>query len=105
MRTFTVEERRARLAVRHHLTASTKQTDLASVARSFVGLHATDPATVFLSAAARMKRPTIDGIEVEIYDEHAAVRLLAMRRTMFIVPSDLIPMVHAAASQAVAANS
>jgi hypothetical protein len=104
MRTFTVEERRARLAVRHHLTASTKQTDLAAVARSFVGLHATDPATAFLSAAARMKRPTVDGIEAAIYDEHAAARLLAMRRTMFIVPTDLIPMVHAAASQAVAAN-
>jgi len=104
MRTFTVEERRARLAVRHHLTASTKQTDLASVARSFVGLHATDPATVYLSAAARIKRPTVEGIEAAIYDEHAAVRLLAMRRTMFVVPTDLIPTVHAAASHAVAAN-
>ena len=104
MRTFTVEERRARLAVRHHLTPSTKRMDVASVARTFVGLHATDPATVFLSAAARMKRPTIESIEAALYDERAAVRLLAMRRTMFVVPTDLIPMVHAAASHAVAAN-
>ena len=104
MRTFTIEERQARLAVRHHLAPSTTRTDLASVARSFVGLHATDPATVFLSAAARMKRATIDGIEAAIYDEHSCVRLLAMRRTMFVVPTDLIGMVHAAASHAVAAN-
>ena len=104
MRKFTADDRRARLAVRHHLVPSTKQSDVAIVARTFLGLHATDPATVFLSAAARMKRPTIEGIERSLYDDRSVLRMLAMRRTMFAVPSDLVPIVHSAASQAVAAN-
>jgi hypothetical protein len=92
------------VALRHHLTPSTNQPDLASVARTFIGLHATDPATVFLSAAARLKRSSVESIESALYEERTATRLLAMRRTMFVVPTDLIPVVHAAASHAVAAN-
>lgn len=104
MRKFTSDERRARLATRHHLVPAARQAHVADVARSLVGLHATDPATVFLSANARMKRATIAGIETALYDERSVVRMLAMRRTMFVLPTDLVPMVHAAASHAVAAN-
>ena len=62
MKRFTTEERRRRIGVRHHLAGRAKTDDVAAVARSFIGLHGTDPATVFLSAAARMKKPTVGAI-------------------------------------------
>lgn len=41
------------------------------------------------------------GIEHAMYDEPTVLRLLAMRRTLFLVPLDDVPRVHAAASRAI----
>jgi hypothetical protein len=101
---FGVEERRARLGIRHHLAASAKSADVAAVAGALIGFHGTDPASVFLAAAARMKKPQIESIERALYDDRTIVRMLAMRRTMFVVPVELVGMVQAAASNAIAAK-
>lgn len=52
MRSFTGAERRARLARRHFLAASAGSMDQALA--DLVGLHATDPATPYLSLWARL---------------------------------------------------
>jgi len=65
-----------------------------------VGLHSTDPATVFLAAAARLKRPTVEGVERALYDERTLVRTLCMRRTLFVLPVELVPVVQAAVTEA-----
>lgn len=95
-----VEERRARLAVRHHLAAISRTTDVVTIARDVVALHATDPATVFLSAAARMDDPSVTTMEGALYDDRTLVRTLCMRRTMFVVPVPLVPVVQAACTDA-----
>lgn len=97
----SVGERRARL-VRRQLAATGSAVE---AARAVVVLHATDPATVYLSALARCPRLTLDDVARELYDARALVRMLAMRRTLFVVPADLVPVVHAAASLDVAAAS
>ena len=94
-----VGERRARL-VRRQLTA----TSTLDAARSVVALHATDPATVHLSVLARCPGLTVDGIARELYEDRRLVRMMAMRRTLFVVPAELVPVVHAAASLDVAAT-
>jgi hypothetical protein len=104
VRGISVDERRARLARRHHLAAAARATDVVTVARDLVGLHGTDPVSVFVSAAARMKKPSIEAVEAALYDERNLVRMLAMRRTLFVEPLDLVPVVQAAASDAVAAR-
>lgn len=104
MRHFGTEERRTRLARRHHLTASTKQHDVATVARSLIGLHGTDPVSIFLAARARMHGATVASIEHALYDDRTIVRVLAMRRTLFVIPVDLLPVIQVAASDAVATN-
>ena len=69
-----------------------------------VALHATDPATVYLSALARARRLTLEDVASELYDRRSLVRLLAMRRTLFVVPAETVPVVHHAASLDVATN-
>lgn len=96
------EERRARLARRHHLAPGTAAAGVADAARDLVGLHATDPSSVFLAARARMLDPTVGAIEDALYTERTLVRMLGMRRTMFVVPTELVAVVHAACTAAIA---
>src|SRR5438270_1427331 len=95
-------ERRARLGRRHHLAPSCSAAAPLDVARSLVAFHATDPATVFLSAAARLKHPDVSAIEDALYVDRVLVRMLGMRRTMFVVPADFAPVVQAACTHAIA---
>ena len=101
MRRFTIEERRARLGVRHHLAASAR-TGVVEVARDLVGLHGTDPATVHLAARSRMAVPEVSAVERALYEDRALVRMLGMRRTMFVEPVELMPVVQAACTDAIA---
>ncbi|SFF12489.1 Winged helix DNA-binding domain-containing protein [Actinacidiphila alni] len=76
------------------------------VVRWVVALHATDPATVFLTVAARLREPGggVTALEDALYGETGAlVRMLAMRRTMFVVDRASAPTVYAAAGKQVAA--
>jgi hypothetical protein len=105
MRTIGVDERRARLAVRHRLAPSARiDDDVAAIARSVVVLHATDPSTVVLSALARMAEPDVAAVQQALYADRTVVRMLGMRRTLFTVPVDLTAVVHASSSLAVAAT-
>jgi hypothetical protein len=102
MRSISVAERRARLAVRHCLAAPADGATAA--AAGVVALHATDAASVYLSAAARMASPTMAAVEQALYEERTLVRILGMRRTVFVVPAELVPVVQAACTDAIAAR-
>jgi hypothetical protein len=97
-----VAERRARLAVRHRLAQPCRATSLVEATRSMTVLHSTDAAGCFLQAWARIIETSPEAIEAELYDAPTVLRLLAMRRTLFLVPLEDIPIVHAAASRGVA---
>ena len=101
-RQITGAERRARIGVRHRLAATTRASDVRDVAASLLALHSTDPASVFLSAKARMHDATVERIEMALYDDRSLVRILGMRRTLFVVPVELVPIVHAACTRAIA---
>lgn len=105
MRHIGDAERRARLGRRHHLATRAKSSDVTALAGDLLGLHATDPATVFLSAAARLTTPAtaIEALEGALYEQRTLVRTLCMRRTMFVVPLDLVPIVQAACTDALVA--
>jgi hypothetical protein len=101
MRRFGVTERRARLGVRHHLAAGARA-GVVEAARDLVGLHGTDPATVYLAARARMRDPQVAAVEQALYEDRALVRILGMRRTMFVEPVELMGVVQAACTDAIA---
>jgi hypothetical protein len=72
------------------------------VADRLVALHATDAPTVHLAVVGRVPTTTLDDVRAALYERRTLVKVLAMRRTMFVVGRDLVPVVHAAASAAVA---
>lgn len=69
-----------------------------------VGLHATDPATPYLSVWARLPGFTVADLDVELYDTRALVKHLAMRRTLWMVCTADLALIQRAASDRVAAN-
>lgn len=92
-------ERRARLAARHRLTAGARAHTVAEVADSLVGLHSSDPVTVYLSAAARVREATIEAISAALYDERSVVRHHAMRRTLWVFTPAVARLAHAASTR------
>jgi hypothetical protein len=99
---FGVEERRARLGRRHRLAAGCQAADPVQAAASMVALHATDPATVHLSVAARVPGSDVSDTERALYDERGLIRMLGMRRTVFVVPTPFAPIVQAACTDDIA---
>jgi hypothetical protein len=59
---------------------------------------------VFLSARARTRGFEPAMLERALYQERTLVRMLGMRRTLFVVPRELVEVVDAACTRAVAAN-
>ena len=99
IRPVSVAERRARLAVRHRLAP--QASTVAGAAADIIGLHGTDPASVYLAAWARTGASRA-AIEHALYGEGTLVRMLGMRRTVFVVPVGLMPVVQAACTDQIA---
>jgi hypothetical protein len=93
--------RRGRLVERQLLGAPVAT--VGEVAESLVALHATDPVTVYLSAWAR-SRCAAEDVDASLYAERAVVRMLGMRRTVFVVPAGLAGVVQAACTDDVASR-
>jgi hypothetical protein len=100
VRRIDVEQRRARLARRHHLAVPAA--DPVQATRGVVALHGTDPASVFLSIDARTVPVDVDAIERVLYEERSLIRMLGMRRTMFVVPVELAAVIQAACTKEIA---
>ncbi|MEM9365495.1 MAG: winged helix DNA-binding domain-containing protein [Planctomycetota bacterium] len=100
--TITAEQRRRRVARRHRLIPSERLNNLARLTESVVALHSSDPATVFLSLAARMKTPTVRRIENALYQKRTLVRHHAMRRTIWVMTPRFARLAHGAATARIA---
>ena len=92
MRLIPDEERRSRLAVRHLLAPGANAPSVVSAAEAMCGLHASDPATVYLAARARVEDLVVSDLETALYETRSIARVLGMRRTMFVVPSPLVSL-------------
>jgi len=97
------EERRARLGARHALAPGSRVGSALEATRAMTVLHATEPATVYLSCRARAE-VSIEDVERTLYAERTLVKQLAMRRTLFVFPRDLLSAAWGSASPRVAAT-
>ncbi|MGV9590542.1 winged helix DNA-binding domain-containing protein [Streptomyces tendae] len=104
MRRIDVAERRARLGVRHRLAVAARAKNPVEVAGDLVALHSTDPSSVYLATWARTNDGSVRDVAHALYEDRTLIRLLGMRRTVFVTTLDTAPVVQAACSRAVAAR-
>ncbi|WP_308281226.1 winged helix DNA-binding domain-containing protein [Pimelobacter sp. 30-1] len=97
---FPDVSRRRRLALRHGLARP--YPSVGAAAEAMTALHATEAATVHLALWARVADLALDDVERALYDERSIVKQLAMRRTLFAFPRDLLPAVWGSAAARVA---
>lgn len=95
-RVVTDAERRARIGRRHALATEARCEGPEQVAAAMTVLHATDPATIHLSIAAR-SRARIADIDRALHEDRTLLRLMAMRQTLFVASLDTAPTVIGAA--------
>ncbi|MEI2712496.1 MAG: winged helix DNA-binding domain-containing protein [Nocardioides sp.] len=102
VRTVSDAERRARLGLRHALAPGARLGSAEEVTDALVVLHSTEPPTVHLSAAARLRDPSLDEVERALYRDRTLVKQLAMRRTLFVFARELLPAAWGSVSARVA---
>lgn len=102
-RHVTDDERRARLVTRHRLAPHTRTDDVVAISDDLVGLHSTDPVTVYLSAAARMVTPSLGPVDAALHTDRTLLRHHAMRRTLWVFGRGHAALAHHAATVDVAA--
>jgi hypothetical protein len=73
------------------------------VTHALVALHASDPASVYLSVLARSSASTLADVSAAMYERRTLVRWMAMRRTLFLLPRADVPVMQAAISTPLAA--
>jgi hypothetical protein len=88
--------------VRHRLAPAARARSLEEIARSLIGLHSSDPISVFLAGWARLAEPRAAAMERELYETRTLLRMHGMRRTLFAVPLDVAPAINAGAAASLA---
>jgi len=99
VRAINDEQRRARLATRHGI--GHRGLSVEGAVDAMTCLHSTEPPTVFLSVAARSDA-TREDIGRALYNDRSVVKQLAMRRTLFVFPRELLPAVWGSAAARIA---
>ena len=98
----TDDHRRARIARRHGLHPDHRFDSIEAATVGMTALHATEVSTPYISLHARMDHLIVDDVDRALYDDRSIVRTMAMRRTLWIVPRDLLPAVSGSAGRRVA---
>jgi hypothetical protein len=102
MRHVKDSERRRRLARRHALAPAHRAEGPEAATRAMTVLHATEAPSVYLSLWARVDGLTVADVDRALYGDRTLVKQLAMRRTLFVFPRDLLPAAWGSASARVA---
>lgn len=84
------------LAHRQHLLPIARCTDVVQVTRDIVALHATDPVGPYLSLWARTADFRRQALEDVLYERRELAKVLCMRDTLHMVPSEEIPFFYQA---------
>ena len=104
MQRIRVEQRRRFLARRQLLGGVEPPADVESLTRSLVCLHGTDPASVYLSARARLPGFGVADLDRALYQDRSLIKQLAMRRTLFVIDKDDLGDVQPAGAARVAGS-
>lgn len=86
---------------KHHLTKEAKCDDIKKIVADIVGLHATSAMGPFLSLFARTRQFEKEDLIDELYVKRSLGKIRCMRKTLHILPKEMIPIAYAATREMV----
>lgn len=90
-----------RVLARHHLGALWEPASIESVVGDIVGAQFTTPATPYLALAARFPDLTPERLDSALYERRTLSRIRCMRGMVYLLRSDMLPVVFAATNRPV----
>lgn len=81
---------------KQHLVRSPDSASVEQIVRDIGGLHATSPTTPYLSLFARMDSFTRDQLDEALYVRKTLGKIRCVRKTVYVLPRDMIPVAFAA---------
>jgi len=81
---------------RHHLGSGCGTQGVTGISRDLCGLHSTRSLSPYISLWARSDGFEADQLDAELYGSRSLARVNCMRNTVHCVPSDELPVYHAA---------
>ena len=86
---------------KQHLTEVSKIDNIVQIVKDINGLHATDPATPYLSLFARTRNFAKEQLDEELYIKRNLGKIRCMRKTIYILPKEMILMAYSATKKMV----
>ena len=90
---------------RQHLTDDSKTDDVVQIVKDVGGLHATIPKTPYLSMFSRTKSFTRKELDEELYEKRSLGKIRCMRKTVYILPKEMISIAYSATKRMVELTS
>lgn len=81
---------------KQHLAENTVHGDIVQITADICGLHATSPTTPYLSLFSRLKGFKREDLDYELYVKKSLGRVRCVRKTVYILPKEMIPAAYAA---------
>ncbi|MEO1061053.1 MAG: winged helix DNA-binding domain-containing protein [Actinomycetota bacterium] len=97
------DHRRRLLVERQLLGGGRSGRSIDEVAGALALLHSTDPSTPYLSIAARSDASAAD-VEAWCYEDRSMLRHTTIRRTVFVMPLDVVALAHGAVNEPIVAK-
>ncbi|MFX1454581.1 MAG: winged helix DNA-binding domain-containing protein [Promethearchaeota archaeon] len=82
------------LLEKHHLKEQSKINNILQIVNDLCGLHATGILEPYLTLFTRMKDFKKEDLDNELYKKMSLGRIRGMRKTLFILTKEMIPVVH-----------
>ncbi|UCC57815.1 MAG: AlkZ family DNA glycosylase [Candidatus Bathyarchaeum sp.] len=90
---------------KQHLTDDSKIDDVIKIVNDVGGLHATIPKTPYLSIFSRAKNFTRKKLDEELYAKRSLGKIRCVRKTVYIIPKQMIPIAYSATKKMVKLTS
>ncbi len=81
---------------KQHLTERSKVDDIVRIVRDIGGLHATSPTAPYLSLLSRARNFRREQLDDELYVKRNLGKIRYVRKTVYILPKEMIPVAFAA---------
>jgi uncharacterized protein YcaQ len=94
MHNFEIEKANSYLLGKHHLKQHSKSNKILQIVDDICGLHATGTLEPYLTLFTRMENFKKEDLDNELYIKKSLGRIRGMRKTLFILTKEMIPIVH-----------